>query len=343
MSLLERLRGKREAEKETGYQRYRTLVRQAAEHELPDKLLAELGNLARELSIADADVQRDVDAVRRANVTTTAAADLEGAEQALASASGALVEWDTETQRILMERQGHAAGLQSVLMSAQARKDRAATARDELVQLRREHWRLLNAPDPAVTDRQRHLVHQWQGVNLPLSEPDAPGYIGFETLMLYPKAHDLATLQFLPAPGQEPEELAYLLNIARQWQAGKVPQPAYMLASETDRMPWGERGKTVFVAADVLATIEGMGGRPMTTEKIRAWTPDIDLERFTWLAAPGQSRSELDALLKRVRKAFDAHPLVIAKRRIEAEDAARPVEYADRPTRPEPSYAEQSR
>lgn len=344
IGLLDRLKGKRQAEAATGYALYQKLVRQAADADLTEKQVEALANVAKELNIGDADLERDVDAVRAVNLKSVAAADLEGAEAALSVASGEWSKWDEETRRIFATRQGHAAELQSVLQTAQLRKDKAQEAASDLRQLRREFWRVLGAENPDVLDRRRHLIHVFAGEGMPVAPADSPGFQSFEALMLDGNnAGDLATLQFLPAPGQTQAELDGMLTVAKDWQAGRIVQPAFLLASDTGRMPWGQRSKTIFIAPHVLEDIEAMGtGSAMDASRIRRWTPPFDADRYTWLPAPGQSPSELDKLLKRVRAAFDSCPLIVAKRRIQREDEERERQYDPTPAPATPRYIDEN-
>lgn len=161
MKILETLKQRQAAEHEANLAKYHALIVRAAAApegslEAPDE--KRLANLVDVLGFSFERVEADLSVAREHHQLAPLAAEVPARRKATEEAEAAAKSFDAETAAMVKEREARSWDLWQSHRTLAAAADKASRAADRVAELRKDHWRLLDAEAPDIAARRRHLV-----------------------------------------------------------------------------------------------------------------------------------------------------------------------------------------
>jgi hypothetical protein len=252
---------------------YRKLCRKLAAGKLTTKDEDAMEQAINGLGITLEQVAADRDVFRRVAEYADQLAALPALKAKLGERLAEYEKCAKETQAAAAAMQIRLDGFRVECRAIQAKANDLQGVLDKSKALQSEHWQLLGHEDPAITARRKHLVQVVYG-----RPTDAPYHVmEFESIMASPIGNPINWAEFIPAPGQTPEQLAELVARAKQLIGAKLP------------------GRYLFDGVSKAVANVNLVFQPAGLYGSGATVTD-----YNWQRLPDQTQDELDGLIKKL-------------------------------------------
>lgn len=303
--------------------RYAQLVRKGATGKLSSSEVDELDALAIKLNVSVEDMEADAEGAAEHARLQPIADQLDARMKAHADASSAVDRHDVETSKQIIalreKRQAERGKLSAAATAALSPVEESRDAAQRLEAIESARWKIFDRPAPEVVAAEAKAVAEADARTkyiLRMTPQNMGNHRKYEGKLVWFESHlregnpcniKLDNYDFHLADGQSPEDLAWMLAALREVEKGNYNYAYIVRHADRPKYPLDNtaRGLQRLVVLDMNGTIVDADAVLSTS----VGDPDINPDAWRFIPLPGQSWSEVESLVSRLKKSWaDRHP-----------------------------------